>query len=278
MKFYYFLSFLLFFCTAISLNAQGLTREQVDDTIEKMPSFSIHKNNYFITGVPFNRSVSDNSDAKYQISFKQLLTRNTLPLNTYLFLTYTQKAFWDLYSFSSPFSDINFNPGIGLGKPIFNKDDRLMALAYLEYEHESNGRDSIYSRSWNRLSLSFETTINPRTSIRLKGWLPFKYKEDNPDILEYMGYGELNISYELQPEKWILDLQLRKGSNFDDWKGSIRTQLFYRPFKMDNQYLMLEWYHGYGESLIDYDQYRSMVRVGYVIKSNNLGFFKFSGS
>ncbi|MDT0649439.1 phospholipase A [Autumnicola edwardsiae] len=278
MKLFHFLSYLLFLCTVFSANAQGLTREQVDDTIENMPSFSIHKNNYFITGIPLNRSVSENADAKYQISFKQLLTRNTLPLNTYLFLTYTQKAFWDLYSFSSPFSEINFNPGIGLGKPIFNKDDKLMALAYLEYEHESNGRDSIYSRTWNRISLSFETAVNSRTTVRLKGWLPFRYKVDNPDLLEYMGYGEVNISYDLNPEKWILDLQLRKGNNFDDWKGSLRAQLFYHPFKLNNQYLMLEWYNGYGENLINYDEFRSMIRVGYVIKSNNLNFFKFSGS
>ncbi|MDT0691286.1 phospholipase A [Salegentibacter sp. F188] len=278
MKFFHYLSFSLLFCTIFSANAQGLTREQVDDTIEKMPAFSIHKNNYFISGVPLSRSVSDNSDAKYQISFKQLLSRNTLPLNTYLFLTYTQKAFWDLYSFSSPFSDINFNPGIGLGKPIFNKDNKLMAMAYLQYEHESNGRDSIYSRTWNRLSLSFETDLSSRTSLRVKAWLPFSYKIDNPDLIEYMGYGEVNLSYDLQPEKWTMDLQLRKGSNLDDWKGSVRAQLFYNPFKMTNQYLMLEWYNGYGESLLDYDQFRSMIRVGYVIKSNNLNFFKFSGS
>ena len=37
---------------------------------------------------------------------------------------------------------------------------------------------------------------------------------------------------------------------------------------------MLEWFAGYGESLIDYNRYTSMVRLGYVIKSKDLNILK----
>lgn len=116
----------------------------------------MYQDNYMITGIPLHREIgSETADVKYQISFKHLLTRRLLPLDSYLFLTYTQTAFWNLYTFSSPFEDINFNPGVGLGKAVFNSDDRLVGMAFLKAEHESNGRDSIYSRSWNSISVNF---------------------------------------------------------------------------------------------------------------------------
>lgn len=68
--------------------AQQITREQVDDTISKIPSFSMYEDNYIISGIPLHEGIhKETADAKYQISFKQLLTRKTLPLDSYLFLT-----------------------------------------------------------------------------------------------------------------------------------------------------------------------------------------------
>ena len=156
-KQYYLTSPLLLFiilCTSsIKLQAQSRSREEIKDTIKTMPAFSIYQDNYFISGVPTNKEISkNNSDIKYQISFKQLVTRATLPFNSYLFLTYSQKAFWDVYKRSSPFAEVNFNPGVGLGKPVFNKNDKIVGLAEFKMEHESNGRDSIASRSWNRFN------------------------------------------------------------------------------------------------------------------------------
>ncbi|MEH6406203.1 MAG: phospholipase A [Leeuwenhoekiella sp.] len=250
-----------------------LTREQVDDTIKKMPAFSIHEDNFFVTGIPLDRHIDGNSaDAKYQISFKILLTRNTLPLDSYLFLTYTQKAFWNIYKFSSPFEEINFNPTLGLAKPTYTKNGLANGLAVLQLEHESNGRDSIFSRSWNNLSLSYHRVLNDRTTIKVKAWLPFLYKSDNPDLLDYIGLGEASINYEIKPQKLLLNMTVRKG--LDGWKGAVKTQLLYRPFKMPNQYIMLEWFNGYTESLIDYQEFQSMVRVGFVIKADQLDIFK----
>lgn len=70
-----------------------------------MPSFSIHKDNYFITGVPTNKEITSNmANAKYQISFKQRITKNILPYDTYLFFAFGQKLFRTSIRNRSPFA------------------------------------------------------------------------------------------------------------------------------------------------------------------------------
>ena len=87
----------LIVCNSSNVNAQRMSREEVNDTIKNMPSFSSYHDNYLISGIPTNKSANKmNSDIKYQISFKQLISRATLPLNSYLFVSYTQKAFWNI--------------------------------------------------------------------------------------------------------------------------------------------------------------------------------------
>lgn len=256
------------------LNAQRLDREEVDAYIKNMPGFSIHKDNYFITGVPTNKRIDKTTaDVKYQISFKQLITRNTLPWDTYLFVTYSQKAFWNIYENSSPFEEINFNPSIGFAKPIFNKEDKMIGMASLMFEHESNGRDSIFSRSWNNLHLQYATAVDSKTILIAKAWLPFMYKEGNPDLLDYIGLAEVTFIRELIPRKLSLEVMARKGLEWN-WKGALRSRLFYNPFNSLNQYFMLEWFAGHAESLIDYQGFTSKIRIGYVIKTDEFDFLR----
>ncbi len=254
---------------------QTLTRQEFKDTIQQMPSFTIHKDNYFLTGVPTNKEInSTTANAKYQVSFKQIITKDILPWNTYLYFTYSQKAFWDIYKDSYPFKEINFNPTIGVGRAFFDKNDRLRGIGSLYFEHESNGRDSIYSRSWNRLSLEYNRAIGPKTILRIKGWIPFGYKSGNPELLDYVGLGELTASHDFVENKFSIEMKFRKGLKWDT-KGMIRTRFYYRPSKhKSNQYFMLEWYVGQAENLINYENFTSMIRLGYVIKADEFNFLK----
>lgn len=257
-------------------NSQSYTKQELRDSIANLPYFSIHKDNYFITGVPTNKTIDrTTANAKYQISFKQILTRSRLPWDTYLFMTYTQKSFWNIYKESFPFSDINFNPSIAIGKAFFDKEDKLKGIANLSFEHESNGRDSIFSRSWNRLSLEYTTNVAKNTIGRFKVWLPFGYEEGNPDLLEYAGLGQINLLHILEPDKFFFDIRFRKGLNLD-LKGSIRTRVYFNPFdnNISNQYLMLEWFVGQAEGMLDYQQSQSMIRIGYVIRTNEFKWLK----
>ncbi|TYB76167.1 phospholipase A [Bizionia myxarmorum] len=257
-----------------NLQAQTQTQEEIQNGIQEIPAFSIHKDNYFITGIPTNKDIeSKTADAKYQISFKQMVTRDALPWETYLFITYTQKSFWNIYEFSSPFQEINFNPSAGLAKFIYDKDKHVKGLATLMFNHNSNGRDSIFSRSWNSLNLKYATALNPKTLITAEIWAPFGYKEDNPDLFDYIGITEITVAHDFIPNKLLLEVSARKGLEWN-LQGSLRSRLYYNPFNSKNQYIMLEWYLGNGESLVNYSQFESMVRIGYVIKTGELDFLK----
>ena len=123
--------------------------------------FGLYRDNYFIFGPPIGRKpTAANTNIKFQISIAQKLTKNTLPWGTYLYLYYTQKVFWNVLQNSMPMTDLNFNPGIGLAKPIFIKN-RFIGKINLQLEHESNGRDGLESRSWERLTLGGSIMVDP---------------------------------------------------------------------------------------------------------------------
>ncbi|MEO2071138.1 MAG: phospholipase A [Zunongwangia sp.] len=261
--------------------SNNIGRSQVNDSIVKptatdlllsQPNFSIYRDNYFVTGTTLKESPStQNSDVKYQISIKHLLSRKPVFDNAYAFITYTQKSFWKVYKESSPFEDINFNPGIGLMRPYTSKKGRIGYYSVM-LEHESNGRDSITSRSWNFVSLNWRTELNDRVFLKTKVLIPFAVADENSDLLDYVGFADVGMTYVLKKEKLYTDVLLKKGANWD-WKGAVQVQLVYSPFKSANQYFMLQWYHGYGEGLLDYDKKTSFVRFGIIIKPNFMNFF-----
>ena len=254
---------------------------QTNDSIKKptgteiflsQPNFSIYKDNYFITGTTLSeKPTKNNSDIKYQISFKQLLSRKPVFDNVYPFITYSQKSFWDVYRESSPFEDINFNPSIGLMRPYTDKKGRIGYYSLMA-EHESNGKDSIASRSWNFISFNWRGELNNKIFIQTKVLLPYKVADDNSDLLDYVGFAEVGATYVFKHDKLYADLLFKKVGKWD-WKGAIQAQIVYRPFKSSNQYLMAQWYYGYGEGLLDYRKKTNMIRVGLIIKPAFLNFF-----
>lgn len=252
--------------------SQKISKDSISDIINNAPSFTIFQDNYFLTGPTLDGPISRNtSDAKFQISFKQRLTKSTLPFNTYLFLAYTQKSFWKVYKESSPFSDNNYNPALGIGKFFVNKNGLLRIVA-IAYEHESNGKDSIYSRSWNRISFQYMQELSKNSSITVKGWIPMSYRHDNPDLIKYVGYGEISYSQKIYNGRFIFDLTSRKAMSWDDI-GSVSAQVSYRISKRNNQYLSVQYYKGYAESLLDYTQKSNMIRLGFVIKPSKSVFY-----
>ncbi|MDE6526010.1 MAG: phospholipase A, partial [Muribaculaceae bacterium] len=133
--------------------ADPLDADSVKRDFSNQPYFGLYKDNYFIFGPSVGpKANKTNTNVKFQISIAQRLTRSTLPWGTYLYLFYSQKCFWNVLENSLPMTDLNFNPGIGITKPLFVKNRYIGKLTFL-IEHESNGRDSIQSRSWNRVAL-----------------------------------------------------------------------------------------------------------------------------
>ena len=147
--------------------------------------FGLYKDNYFIFGPSISQKPNrENTNIKFQISIAQKLTKSTLPWGTYLYLYYTQKVFWNVLQNSMPMTDLNFNPGVGLAKPVFIKD-RFIGKLTLQLEHESNGRDGEESRSWNKVTFGGSVMVDPNFIVYGKFWIPIIDGVNNKDILKY---------------------------------------------------------------------------------------------
>ena len=260
-------------CTLSLAQPAGTPRDSLFSELKRTPSFSIYKDNYAVVGCPTNHTPDKfNSNVKYQISFRQRLTNAVLPLDSYLFISYTQKAFWDIFRNSKPITELNYNPGIGISVPVFCQNS-LKGFFSLTVEHESNGRDSIWSRSWNFVSLAYSTSFNSHWKLTVKGWIPFSWRSDNPRLMDYVGYGEAKVTWlPLRNERIVTDITVRKGASWS-WKGSVQTNFAFKIGKNSNQYLGFQWYVGQAESLIEYQDFVSMIRFGLFIKARNLDFY-----
>ena len=169
--------------------------DSVRAELDKMPYFTLFRDNYFSGGIPLGtKPTGHNSDVKFQLSISQRLTKSKLPFDSYLFIQYTQKAFWDVFRESLPMRDLNFNPGIGLGHLII-RHNKYIGKAYLMLEHESNGKDSIDSRSWNKITFSWALVLNDNWETQFKTWIPIIDGENNKDILKYNGIFQFAVNY-----------------------------------------------------------------------------------
>lgn len=266
----YFILLLTFFFTC-GYAQISLDRDSIHKIITKLPAFSIYKDNYFVTGVQLGETPTrNNMDAKFQFSFKQRLSNKPEIFGAYPYLTYTQKSFWKVYKASSPFEESNYNPGLMLLKPVFRNDQFLGALTY-GIEHESNGRDSIYSRSINMISVGFTRVFSSEFSVAVKAWLPFLL-DNNPSLPKYIGYAEGQLQWISRNDRLFVDITIRKGADWN-FKGSLNAGISYKVSKKANQLITLQWWQGYSESLIDYKSESSMIRVGFILKPTFYRFY-----
>ncbi|HVT37264.1 MAG TPA: phospholipase A [Nevskiaceae bacterium] len=200
------------------------------------------------------------TEVEFQISLKQRV------LDSNLYFGYTQKSFWQMYNKheSSPFRESNYNPEVFYR---FTPDPVRYNHFGADFglEHESNGRDVPYSRSWNRLYFA-PFQAKGKYLAYLKVWyrLPEHSKtspsdsggDDNPDIARYYGYTELHLQREFGggQQVWAM-LRGNPGTG----KGAISLN-YSIPNSSHSMIWCLNMWHGYGESLIDYNH--SITRVG----------------
>ncbi|MDE5595026.1 MAG: phospholipase A [Muribaculaceae bacterium] len=248
----------------LNLEGKPLDIDSVKKDFDNQPYFGLYKDNYFIFGPSLNHPNKTNTNIKFQISIAQRLTKSVLPWGTYLYLFYSQKCFWNVLENSMPMTDLNFNPGVGLTKPLYVKS-RYIGKATLMLEHESNGRDSIQSRSWNKVSLAANVMIDKCLLVHGKIWLPIVDGMNNKDILHYCGIYQAGVQVYSPNQRFSGSVMLTKRlGKFLNYNTVI--ELSYRIFKRDNQYLFLQYYNGYGEGLLEYNKFHNQIRVGIVIK------------
>ena len=251
----------------ITTKQEILNADSIVNDFDSRPAFGIYKDTYFVGGTALNTKPTEfNSDVKFQISFRHRLTKSILPLHSHLFLQYSQKAIWNVFEESLPFHDLNFNPGIGIQNLVVY-NGKLVGNGTIMLEHESNGRDGEASRSWNKVSVAYAAVIDPRLEVYFKTWIPIIDGQQNKDILKYCGIFQTGTQFISADRRWVADVTFVKRQG---WNLNFNTILNvgFRFSKRDNQYLMLHFYDGYGENLLDYNKYHCRLRIGILIRPN----------
>ena len=245
-----------------------------------------HRANYFLVAT-YNSSPNEylpleneeeakaqDTEAKFQISFKAKAWENLFRLPVDVWLGYTQLSFWQLYNsaFSSPFRDTNYEP-----EALFNWRTRYaipglggLKLQFIQagLNHQSNGRSEPMSRSWNRLVANVGLEKGNFNTL-LKTWYRIPEDEeddDNPDIIDYMGYGELWMAYVYRDMR--LAVMLRE--NWNEGHGAVQIDLSVPLKKLwsplgDKFAFYVQYFNGYGECLLDYNDGSNRIGAGFVV-------------
>jgi phospholipase A1 len=200
-------------------------------------------------------------ESKFQLSFKgRLLT--TEDRRWGLWFAYTQQSQWQIYSgdISRPFRETNYMPELfGSFRPDVDLGGLKFNLLNFGYTHQSNGRADPISRSWDRLFVE-SGFDNEDFALIVRAWTRIKppdYEDDNPDIMDYMGHGQVTALYRWHDNTFTLmgrgNLSTGKGAAQFSWT----SQPVLGPLRVHFQL-----FSGYGESLIDYDWNQTTVGLG----------------
>lgn len=212
-----------------------------------------------------------NTEVKFQISFKVPLWNGIYKDIGDLYFAYTNLSLWQAYNsdISSPFRETNHEPELFV---VFDTDRYFPGIKstyiILGISHQSNGRSGSRSRSWNRVYANFLFSKKD-ILFSIKPWyrLPESEKEypgdptgdDNPDIHKYMGYGEFNALYRW--ENHVFSVMLRNNLRADGNKGAVQLD-WSLPLPFTKLRGYVQYFNGYGESLIDYNHSTNRIGIG----------------
>lgn len=256
-------------------------RGKAELALAKIPfSIAQHRPNYVlpfswvkdpnaINAEGVNENNLDNVEAKYQISVKLPLYLNDSNASG-LYFGFTAMSFWQVYNdeISKPFRETNYEPEVFYN---WQYDLRLLGFKFnqvqLGINHQSNGQSGARSRSWNRIFASVLFS-DANAFYYLKTWyrVPEDAKQDindssgddNPEITHYLGHVELGFGTKVGNVD-VLTL-LRNNLKTSDNKGSIELNLSYPLSERYN--LLLQYFNGYGDSLIDYNRHQQRIGLG----------------
>ncbi len=185
-------------------------------------------------------------------------------------LGYTQQSNWQAFNGaqSRPFRESDYEPELMF---VAQPDMPLGAgfrwqLLNIGLVHQSNGRSDPLSRSWNRVYAQFgvehDDVAGGKLAVLARPWVRLHEaadKDDNPDITDYLGYGDLSVVWRGERQTLTFTGRINprtgKGAAKLEWStpaiGSFR---FY-----------VQAFTGYGESLIDYNFRQTTIGAGFAL-------------
>ncbi|MES2769833.1 MAG: phospholipase A [Bdellovibrionota bacterium] len=273
--------FLIIYLASISLFAQDTSQVNKDDKPQD------EKENFFTPQVLKNKEALEEEDnlnllrhqplyfaygdpsSKVQLSFKYRIIKDTP-----IYFAYTQIMFWDLKEDSKPFKDSTYNPEFiytyDLEKKIF-----LDAIDFGIWEHNSNGKSGDESRSFERafVRLNFAREFKD-VLFKFSTKIGYIYGLDktNDDIRDYISPLELKFSLIGVFQGWTMDrssfdLRYFPGGDWaQDWgRGGyeLSTSFRFGGLSIVPAFYM-QYFRGYAESLINYNERVSEFRAGFI--------------
>lgn len=222
--------------------------------------------------VYFDIGTRGQTTARFQISAKYRLFspsgNRPATWGENFYLGYTQTSLWDLQGDSMPFIDTTFNPSLfWLSDNMWQSENQSWRLGLnTGVEHNSNGKAGDDSRSVNN------AYIQPQFNYRFDGgstltFAPkvkayFGVASENSDYADYAGRVDWNLRW-AQDNGAVVSAMYRQGD-----QRRRTTQLDFawplqRTWLNMNGYLHLQYFNGYGETLLGYNQRNeSQFRIG----------------
>jgi phospholipase A1 len=253
--------------------------EAEDDSVLRPFSLMTHKPNYVLAAAWNSKGWADRPleqdsqqttqyedyEAQFQVSIKVPLGIGLFGDRVDWYAAYTNRSFWQVYDHvdSEPFRETNHEPESWLQMKndwtVFGFRNSINSIGLV---HQSNGQSGDLSRTWNRVyghfvfekgdwALSFKPWI----------WVFQEYGEvDNPDIDDYMGHGEFRAAYAHGGHVLSGMLRNQLESGFD--RGAVELSWSFPVFGYPYLRGYLQYFNGYGESLIDYNRKVNRIGIG----------------
>lgn len=219
------------------------------------------------------------SELKFQLSLKVPIWRGAFWSKGTLFFAHTQTMFFQLFNrrISNPVRDTDYKPSIFYSYP---GDWKFLGIVLKELRvggiHYSNGIGgeecirSINPTLMNCRSRSagnrilFEAILEyPWRShtfgVQISIWPYISHRRDNPDLAEFMGYGNLRFYYKYG--RHFAEMHINPiFSNYLKYHGSIRLGYAFRI----NDFLSVygQYFYGYGDSLFEYNIISHRLGIG----------------
>jgi phospholipase A1 len=253
-------------------------KEDRENTLQPF-TLMAHRPNYFLAGAYNSKGYDpslfreqyrdpsiefDKTEAQFQISLKVPLGINVF--NRFdIYAAYTNRSFWQFYNndISRPFRETNHEPEVWAqftpSWEIFGFNNIANSIGVV---HQSNGQGGVLSRSWNRVFANF-VFARGNFAFDFKPWIRISEdasNDDNPDIIDYLGHFEIRAGYKWQDNVFSLMSRNNLESGFD--RGAVELGWSFPLWKYPYLKGYIQYFRGYGESLIDYDRHVNRIGIG----------------
>lgn len=243
-------------------------------------AITFYKPNYvlpfYYTGSPDNKVYRGSTpeheqirktEVKFQLSLKVPIWKQIFDYPSNLYFAYTQLSYWQAYNKIAFFRETDYEPEVFLANEINWRLFKSWTINFINIGliHQSNGFGNHLERSWNRLYIE-AVTSNDVFMLSIKPWIVFydgMYNFQNPDMANYLGYGEITMAYKCGRQ--IISLQLH--SVFEQG-GRHLTGLATWSFPI-TPYIsgFVQVFSGYGQSLIEYNHHTNSFGLGLALNN-----------